>query len=315
MLLVKLPIGSEKMKLPHKRWNGKIWALFIGGLTLILGLSGWAFYIISAPMVSVVLPVYNGTKNNYLHRSIPSILNQTFKDLELILIDDGSSDNSWEVLKAYAALDSRIKLLKNDRNRGISYSRNRGNDLARGKYIMPMDQDDDNRLDRIVKQVAFMEERPWLDITATPSITPAPWVSTYTQDGTRFYLFMNNNFGHPNTMVKRSFLLKNHIRYNENIKCANDYDWLLQIRDHDGHFGYMYEALFIYNGANYSKPGGPCYDESKEIISHFAPIDQGLNKFICHVSQMAQRTPKYAKLFTPGYLGTIEKEYCVKDNK
>ena len=301
------------MKLSHKRWNGKIWGLFIVGLAFLLGVSGWALYVLSAPMVSVVMPVYNGAKNNYLHRSIASILNQSFKDFEFIMIDDGSSDNSWEILQSYAAKDSRIKLLKNDKNRGISYSRNRGNDAARGKYIMLMDQDDDNHPQRMAKQVGFMEERPWLDIVATPSATPAPWLPTYTEDETRFVLFLNNNYGHPNTMVKRSFLRKNNIRYNESIKCANDYDWLLQIRDHNGHFGYMYEALFRYNGAGFSQAGGPCWDESRQIMSRFSNLEQGLERYVCAVARMAQKTPKYAKLFTPGFLKWSERRVCLKE--
>ena len=302
------------MKLSHKGWNGKICALFVVGLIIVLGISWGAFYVLTAPMVSVVMPVYNGAKNNYLHRSINSILNQSFKDFELIMVDDGSSDNSWEILKYYAAKDSRIKLLKNDRNHGISYSRNRGNDVARGKYIMLMDQDDNNHPKRMAKQVAYMEERPWVDIVAVPSDPPFSGFGCFpVQDMLRFNLFIDNNLGHPNLMVKRSFLIKNKIRYSEEYKCANDLDWLIQIRDHGGYFGCMYEVLFYYNGANYSATGR-CKIDGRKIFSKYSSYNRKTQRaeYICDVAKMAQRTPKYAKLFTPGFLGLIEEEFCVK---
>jgi len=290
--------------------NKKVLALFFLNIILV-GIACLSYWKLSAPMVSVVMPVYNGAQNNYLHRSIPSILNQSFRDFEFIMIDDGSSDNSWQILTEYAAKDKRIKLLKNDKNRGISYSRNRGNDLARGKYIMLMDQDDDNLPDRMLKQVAFMESRPWLDLVATPSVTEMPWIAMHDEDKIKFGLFFDNVFGHPNVMMKRSFLKKNNIRYNETIKCANDYDLMIRIRDKGGRFGYMYESLFIYNGANYSATQ-QCPMDATQIYSRFSSYDRRKEPklYLCSVAKMAQETPQYAKLFTPGFLKVAEYRFC-----
>ena len=91
------------------------------------------------PLISVISPVYN--TQDYLPISIESIINQTYPNWELILIDDGSSDNSTEIIKRYAATDSRIKLIQNE-NHGQGYERNLGLRIASGKYVMFFDSDD-----------------------------------------------------------------------------------------------------------------------------------------------------------------------------
>ena len=108
------------------------------------------------PRVSVVMPAYNAEK--YIGEAIDSILNQTFTDFEFIIIDDGSSDRTADIVKSYS--DPRIRLLANERNSGIVASLNRGIQKATGKYIARMDADDYSRLDRIKKQVDFLDNHP-----------------------------------------------------------------------------------------------------------------------------------------------------------
>lgn len=86
------------------------------------------------------MPVYNSAQ--YLKQAIDSVLNQTFINFELIIIDDCSSDESFEICKSYAERDFRIKLLKNTKNSGASVSRNNGIDIANGKYCGFIDSDD-----------------------------------------------------------------------------------------------------------------------------------------------------------------------------
>lgn len=90
--------------------------------------------------VSIIIPVYNAEK--YLYNTINSIVNQTYINIEIILIDDNSKDNSLEICKKFAEDDNRIKVIKNGENKGVSYSRNRGIDIATGKYIVFIDSDD-----------------------------------------------------------------------------------------------------------------------------------------------------------------------------
>ena len=91
------------------------------------------------PMVSMIVPVYNSEKT--LSRCIVSILNQTYRDFELILLNDGSTDTSGEICDAYAKRDSRVRVVHKE-NTGVSDTRNRGIDLARGEYLQFLDSDD-----------------------------------------------------------------------------------------------------------------------------------------------------------------------------
>ena len=98
--------------------------------------------------VSVVMSEYN-TKEEYLCTAIESILNQTFKDFEFIIVDDCGKNDLDEIVKKYN--DSRIKIVKNDKNRGFVYSLNHGIKQAKGKYIVRMDTDDISDKRRIEK--------------------------------------------------------------------------------------------------------------------------------------------------------------------
>jgi teichuronic acid biosynthesis glycosyltransferase TuaG len=91
-------------------------------------------------LISVIMPNYNGSK--YLSQAIESVINQSFVELELIIVDDCSTDDSVNILQSYALKDPRIFLYLNDTNRGVAYSRNRGISLSTGRYIAFLDSDD-----------------------------------------------------------------------------------------------------------------------------------------------------------------------------
>ncbi len=106
--------------------------------------------------LSIVMPAYNAAA--YIREAVGSILSQSFRDFELIVVDDGSTDNSMEVVRGFG--DKRIRILQNTTNRGIVYSRNRGNAAARGRYLAPFDADDVARADKFEKQLAFLDAHP-----------------------------------------------------------------------------------------------------------------------------------------------------------
>lgn len=108
--------------------------------------------------ISVVMSVYNAEK--YLRAAIESILQQTYEDFELILIDDRSTDSSTEIMCQYEEKDSRVILIKNEENLGLTKSLNRGLQCARGEYIARMDADDISAPDRLDKQAAFLDQHP-----------------------------------------------------------------------------------------------------------------------------------------------------------
>lgn len=91
-------------------------------------------------MISVVIPVYNTAP--FLQECLDSVVNQSYRDLEIICIDDGSTDESWEIIESYANRDNRIKPVKLDVNHGVPYARNLALDIALGEYIYYMDSDD-----------------------------------------------------------------------------------------------------------------------------------------------------------------------------
>jgi len=111
-----------------------------------------------APLVSVVMPFYN--TEGYLPECLDSVLNQSFQDFEIIAIDDGSSDRSLDVVLEYAQKDSRIHVLKNKVNSGVSKTANVGMAHARGKYIARLDSDDAYEKTKLETQLAFFRENP-----------------------------------------------------------------------------------------------------------------------------------------------------------
>lgn len=117
----------------------------------------------SPPKITVLMPVYNGEK--FLRDAIESILNQTFQDFEFLIIDDGSTDASVDIIKSYD--DPRIRLITNGKNLNLINTLNKGIDLAHGKYIARMDCDDISFPKRLEIQYEFMESHPEVGICST----------------------------------------------------------------------------------------------------------------------------------------------------
>ena len=115
------------------------------------------------PMITVLMSVYNGEK--YLKEAIDSILTQTFEDFEFLIINDGSTDSSVEIIEAYD--DPRIRLVNNEKNLKLIASLNKGISLARGKYIARMDSDDVSMPERFEKEVKFLEGNPDYGLVGT----------------------------------------------------------------------------------------------------------------------------------------------------
>ncbi len=128
------------------------------------------------PFVSVVMPVYNSEK--FVAEAIESILNQTLRDLEFFIVDDGSSDRSAAIIQEYAECDPRIRFFQHSENQGESAARNTGMAHVTGKYITGMDSDDVSLPQRLEKQVAFLEAQPHIgavgifDRTCDEELTP-----------------------------------------------------------------------------------------------------------------------------------------------
>jgi glycosyltransferase involved in cell wall biosynthesis len=117
------------------------------------------------PLVSILLPCYNAEK--YLKYSLDSILNQDYKNLEILCINDGSSDSTLEILNFYKSKDERISIVNNEENIGLIRSLNKVLKLVKGDYFARMDADDYSTPDRISKQVNFIDSQPDIDLVSS----------------------------------------------------------------------------------------------------------------------------------------------------
>jgi len=185
---------------------------------------------IDAPVISVVMSVYNGQK--YLRESIDSILNQTYKNFEFIIINDGSEDNSLDILLEYQTRDNRLSIV-NQNNIGLTRSLNRGVKLAVSEYIARQDTDDISLPTRLEKQFNYMENYPGLavigcfgDIFNVNGILRASRAPKYSREGIKRHLASKNLFMHGSAMMRKSSLAKVGF-YREFFRHSQDYDlWL-----------------------------------------------------------------------------------------
>lgn len=114
--------------------------------------------VTGSPRVSVLMGVYNGLP--YVREAIESVLEQTYRDFEFLVVDDASTDESAEVVSEYAEEDDRIRLLENEKNRGLTWSLNRALDAARGEYVARQDADDRSEPTRFERQVTYLDDHP-----------------------------------------------------------------------------------------------------------------------------------------------------------
>lgn len=117
--------------------------------------------------VSVIMPVYNAQR--FLKEAIDSVLSQSFSDFELIVVDDCSTDGSYEILLGYREKDERVRVYKNEENRGVSYTRNFGVSKAENDYIAFIDSDDMWEKDKLFKQIELINQHEEVDICYTGS--------------------------------------------------------------------------------------------------------------------------------------------------
>lgn len=179
------------------------------------------------------MPVYNG--ENYLREAIDSILNQTFKDLDLLILNDGSTDNSVSIVHSYT--DSRIRLISNERNLGIVETLNRGIELARGEYIGRMDADDISHPTRIEDQVRFMDAHRAIGISGTNVRTfgtpdATIWMYPPDPDTIRSNLIFSPSLAHPSVIMRKNILSENDLRYSGSFPHAEDYEFWIRCSRH-----------------------------------------------------------------------------------
>jgi glycosyltransferase involved in cell wall biosynthesis len=180
----------------------------------------------SKPKISVIMPVYNGAK--YLRPAIDSIIGQTFTDFEFIIINDGSTDSSAEIIKSYG--DERLAIIE-QQNQGVTKSLNNGLAIAKGEFIARMDADDIALPERLEKQLAFLSANPEICLCGSRAFAideRGETIGTFDyppishQEIKKLYLW-HNPFIHSSVMF-RNETIKKLGSYDESIPRAQDYE-------------------------------------------------------------------------------------------
>lgn len=202
--------------------------------------------------ISCVMSSYN-TKEEYLKESINSILNQTYSNIEIIIVDDGSDISVASKIKDIC--DDRIILLKNDVNCGVAYSKNKALEVASGEYVAIMDDDDISDKRRFEKEMKYLLEHPKCQLVSSQMAFISndgrknPWLNIPEQpDKLLSKLFWDNSkpFPHGPTMIKRSFLEQYKIKYDERYKKACDYRLWVDCARNGAIFHVINEYLYFY---------------------------------------------------------------------
>jgi glycosyltransferase involved in cell wall biosynthesis len=221
--------------------------------------------------LSVIIPIYN--VENYLHKCIDSILNQTFTNLEIILVNDGSTDSSPQICDDYAKKDSRIKVIHQE-NAGVSVARNNGIEVATGEYITFVDSDDwlEPKMYENMCAISYSElecDVLMCDFTNIKSNSKEQ-ISANIRKG--FYtkqqiikelyptLLVTEEFGRLpiisvwSCLFSRKILMNNNIKFDSNLKYSEDYLFMADVMIHANSFYYLKNNYFY----NYLQ-----YDESR----------------------------------------------------
>jgi glycosyltransferase involved in cell wall biosynthesis len=183
-----------------------------------------------APLISVVMSVHNADK--YVTEAIDSILSQSFPDFEFIIIDDGSTDKTSDILQHYASLDQRIKLSSQE-NTGLTVALNRGVQMSQGRYIARQDADDVSLPDRFKLQFDLLEKEPevvvcggvCLNVYESGVETRWRWED---QDTLCRSVFVKTPFAHSSAMF-RNATVKDVGGYDASYKTAQDMDLWMRI--------------------------------------------------------------------------------------
>ncbi|PJG42966.1 glycosyl transferase family 2 [Acinetobacter tandoii] len=223
-------------------------------------------------LISVVLPAYNSEL--YIKEAIDSVLAQTFTNFELIILNDGSSDKTEEIILSFQ--DSRIIYVKNEQNLGLIGTLNKGMALAKGKYIARMDADDICLPERFAKQINFLEENPDYVICGTAAYRflnnltdKRAFYVPISDDNIRVRLFFNTGFIHPSVMFRTETIRIHNLSFSENYKYAEDYYFWMDLLQYGKGFN-LKEKLLYYRvvGTSQTAVGNSNIEERKKIIGN-----------------------------------------------
>jgi glycosyltransferase involved in cell wall biosynthesis len=259
------------------------------------------------PKVSVIMSVYNGEK--YLAEAIESILGQSFRDFEFIIIDDASRDDSCKILKEYKEKDDRIILLKNEKNLGLTKSLNIAIQKAKGDYVARMDADDISLENRFAEQVDFLEKNNDIDLIGGDvdfiDNKKLKHKILFDKDKIKKVFYHHNPIIHPTWMFRKNVLEK--VSYDEKILYAQDYKFLADLLKNKFNFTNLNEKILKFRLASTS------VSKKNNVLQRYHALK--VRKFLFKNNLY----PKYKKIFLSGqylkYYYLVFKNKLEKDNQ
>lgn len=203
----------------------------------------------SKSLVSVIMSAQNA--GEFLEKSMQSILNQSYKNIELLVMDDGSLDNTYEVMKEFQQKENNVHIFKNNENIGLTKSLNILLQNTRGKYIARQDADDTSYKERIDTQVKYLEKKN-LDFCSTRAITKQ---KNRVIPGMSYYLPLKLHIKFKNPMIHGTLLIKKEILsevggYDERFLYAQDYKLLMDLIKYKYKYNIIKEPLYELNMQN-----------------------------------------------------------------
>jgi succinoglycan biosynthesis protein ExoO len=214
------------------------------------------------PQVSIIVPAFNAQA--YIGTALESALSQTCSELEVIVVDDGSSDGTADEVRRFAAADSRLRLIRHSSTRGVSVARNTAIAAAQGKWIAPLDADDAFALNRIEYLLSGADETD-ADLIADnlmlcsfparqplePALRPD---SPLFASALTLSVFVahedtkgNITLGHLKPLLRRRFIEQNHLAYREDLLVVQDFSLYVDCLLHGARFVLLPEALYLYS--------------------------------------------------------------------
>ena len=223
------------------------------------------------PPVTIVMPAYNTAK--YIGEAIESILNQTFRDFEFLIIDDCSTDNTLEIARHFT--DKRIRVIRNSRNLGLPACENIGLHEVKGKYYARMDSDDISSPDRIEKLFHYLEAHPQTDVcgSALKLFGDKEVIASYLQDHEQIAaeLIWTCSMPHAACMMRMEKIRLHDLSYDESYSVGEDWIFLMKAKDHL-RFSNLKDVLYLYRRG----PQSMVSQASAEIWKHNSRVYRAL---------------------------------------
>lgn len=219
--------------------------------------------------VTILLPAYNAAL--YLRDSLDSIMRQVFKDFDVLLIDDGSMDDTSKIAIEYSNIDRRIKYYKNEKNIGLIKTLNKGLSLAKGEYIVRMDADDIMFDDRLYKQVKYMDSNPECFVCGGQmeyigGLTGMAPILPQKYEDLLYLSLINCPLYHPTTIIRNSAIKQFGLKYNDSYKHAEDYKfWSDIIFSHPNSIANIKDVVLFYRISNNQITAK--YSDEQDLIS------------------------------------------------